>query len=118
MGDISKDFNRSEFACRCGCGFDTVDCETIVVVQKLRDYYNAKIRIDSGCRCEARNRIVGGERASKHMQGRACDVVVIGVHPFDVYAYLDNCYPDKYGIGKYNTFTHIDTRTIKARWQK
>jgi hypothetical protein len=22
MGDIGKYFNRSEFACKCGCGFD------------------------------------------------------------------------------------------------
>ena len=25
-------------------------------------------------------------------------------------------YPDKYGIGMYSSFTHIDTRRTKARW--
>ena len=25
MGDLSENFSRSEFECKCGCGFATVD---------------------------------------------------------------------------------------------
>ena len=25
MGDLTKNFSRSEFACKCGCGFDDID---------------------------------------------------------------------------------------------
>jgi hypothetical protein len=33
-----------------------------------------------------------------------------------IYAYLCAKYPNKYGIGSYKSFTHVDTRAIRARW--
>jgi hypothetical protein len=50
------------------------------------------------------------------MKPRAADIVVRGKTPREVYEYLDERYPNKYGIGSYETFTHIDTRVKKARW--
>ncbi|MBR3569238.1 MAG: hypothetical protein IKN96_00345 [Oscillibacter sp.] len=44
------------------------------------------------------------------------NISVKGVPPEKVYAYLTGKYPNKYGIGKYQTFTHIDVRPSKARW--
>jgi len=41
MGDISPWFNRAEFACNCGCGFDTVDSDTLTVLEEVREYFNA-----------------------------------------------------------------------------
>ena len=35
----SKYFSRSEFACRCGCGFDTVDAELLQILEKLRKHF-------------------------------------------------------------------------------
>jgi uncharacterized protein YcbK (DUF882 family) len=53
---------------------------------------------------------------SQHIKGRAADIAVKGKTPKEVYEYLDERYPNKYGIGSYEMFTHIDTRINKARW--
>jgi len=109
-------FSRSEFACKCGCGFDTVDAELLAVLHRLRAHYGAPITIHSGCRCRAYNKRVGGAKRSQHMRARAADITVAGRVPSDVADLLDSWYPDDYGLGRYNTFTHIDTRAKRARW--
>jgi len=110
-------FSRSEFACKCGCGFDTVDAELLVVLRDLKSYYDgAIVRIGSACRCETHNAKEGGASDSMHLVGKAADVVVVGVDPDEVYDYLDRKYSDKYGVGRYVSFTHIDPRYEKGRW--
>lgn len=117
MGDLTRDFSRSEFACKCGCGFDTVDAELILVLQDVRNHFESPISINSGCRCEAYNKKVGGSQNSQHKLGRAADIAVKDYPPESVQHYLEGKYPGSYGIGRYNTFTHIDTRSNgPARW--
>lgn len=117
MGDLSKHFNRAEFACKDGCGRDTIDHETLLVLEDLRKHFDAPVRISSGYRCPARNKAVGGSPGSQHLYGRAADVTVDGAKPSEVADYLDHKYPGRYGIGRYATFTHLDTRTGSgARW--
>jgi len=116
MGDISENFNRSEFACKCSCGFDDVSAGLVAAVQEIRDHFQSPIKINSSCRCKEHNKSVGGARKSKHLEGIAADVVVIGIEPSVVHRYLLDKYPNDHGIGKYNTFTHLDVRTSKARW--
>ncbi len=113
---VSEHFNREEFACKCGCGFDTADIETVEVLEQVRKFFDAPVTISSACRCELHNKREGGSSKSMHLQGRACDIVVKDISPLLVYAYLDGRYKDKYGLGKYDTFTHVDTRPTKARW--
>ncbi|WP_417842012.1 D-Ala-D-Ala carboxypeptidase family metallohydrolase [Terasakiella sp.] len=114
---LSPNFYRHEFACNCGCGFDTVDAELVVVVQDIRDHFGVPVSFNSACRCPAHNAAEGGAEHSLHLYARAADVVVKGVMPSKVHEYLIAKYPDRYGIGKYRTFTHIDTRTNgPARW--
>ena len=60
MGDLSKNFSRSEYICRCGCGFDAVDVELIKVMQELRDHYQSPITITGGNRCCFYNNITLG----------------------------------------------------------
>ena len=116
MGDISKHFSRYEFACKCGCGYDTVDAELITVLEDVRAYYDRPVTINSGCRCEKHNGNIGGGKKSQHLTGRAADIRVKGIDPAVVYRYLELKYIGKYGIGGYREFTHIDTRRKKARW--
>lgn len=116
MGDLSFHFSRSEFACRCGCGFDTVDHELIGVLEALRDRFGATVSINSGCRCATHNQAEGGSPKSQHLLGKAADVVVTGVLADKVADYLESAYPDKYGIGRYKGRTHIDVRAAKSRW--
>ncbi len=117
MGDISKNFNRSEMSCKCRCGFETADIELIEVLEVVRDWCEgAPVRITSGCRCATYNKQIGGSEHSKHKLGIAADIIVHGVEPKEVYNILDGQYPSKFGIGSYKTFTHIDVRPSKARW--
>ena len=115
--ELSDNFSREEFKCKCGnCNFDTVDYELVVVLEAMRNHFEQPITINSACRCARHNASVGGAPGSKHLYGIAADVVVKNILPEDVYAYLIRAYPDKYGIGCYNSFTHIDVRNSKARW--
>ncbi len=114
---LSKNLSRKEFRCNCGeCDYDTVDAELVTVVQDLRDHFNASVKVTSGNRCPAYNKTVGGAKNSYHPRGRAADVQVSGVSPDEVHAYLIDKYYSQYGIGRYKTFTHIDTRSSMARW--
>ena len=116
MGDLSPHFNREEFQCKCGCGQDVVDAERIVVLEDVREYFNKPITINSGNRCGEYNKSIGGSIHSQHLRSKAADIVVKDVAPAAVYTYLSYQYPNKYGLGSYTTFIHIDVRGGEARW--
>ena len=115
---ISKHFNREEFTCKCGCGQDTVDKVLIDVLEDVREHFAVPVIITNGNRCSKHNAEVGGVKDSQHTKGRAADIQVKGIHSDKVYEYIDSKYPDTLGVGKYTTFTHIDSRDNKARWTK
>lgn len=116
MGDLSPNFSRIEFECRCGCGFDTIDAETLVVLEAVRQRFNAPVTITSGARCPVHNKAVGGSQNSQHLYGRAADFIVADVPSSRVADWLEQTWPSQYGIGRYDGWTHIDTRADKARW--
>ena len=109
-------FKKEEFACKCGCGYNTINKDLLWLLNDLRDHYGVPITINSGCRCISHNKNVGGGKKSQHLLGNATDIVVEGVDAHSVYNYLDEQYPHILGLGKYNTFTHIDIRSKRARW--
>ena len=112
----SEHFERVEFACKCGCGFDTADFELVRALDYLRNHFDARVTITSGCRCEKHNRAVGGSRNSQHLAGRAADIVVDGIPPELVAELAEQI--EFGGIGRYEKFTHVDTRTGRARWSE
>lgn len=115
-GYLSKNFKESEFACRhCGkLPSQGMDKRLIETLQKIRDYVCAPITINSGYRCPTHNKNVGGAANSQHLHGMAADFVVKGMAPSEVYKALDPLWDG--GLGRYNSFTHIDTRPNRARW--
>ena len=119
MGDLTTHFNRAEFVCPCGCGFGTnpgeISHRLLAVLEVLRDLLKAPIRITSGLRCHVKNRAVGGVVNSQHMRGTAADIRVVGVAPERVQEEADRLLPLG-GVGRYKTFTHIDVRGHRARW--
>ncbi len=139
MGDLTKNISRHELRCNgtdCdgegnNCGIDTMDWETIEVVQDCCDYFATLLgfgrvfcTITSAARCMNHNNRpmseggAGSNENSQHPLYRAIDFRIRGVAPSTIYNYLDKKYPGKYGIGRYTTFTHIDTRTNgPARWR-
>ena len=131
MGDLSENFSRSEFACTCGCGFDTVDVELIEALEGCRRYFaetleqDVYIQITGPNRCREHNMEVGGALLSQHVFARAVDHKVFieenndPISPEDVYEYYDHFYPNKFGLGLYSNRVHFDTRSGNAaRWDK
>ena len=122
MGDMSTNFSRYEFACKCGCGGDTMDAATLEAGEAIREHFNARVTVTSAYRCFEYNRIPvseggpGSNDASQHPRGRAMDIVVEGIPASRVAEYAETVLLLG-GVGRYNTFTHIDTRTNgPARW--
>ena len=124
---LTKNFNREEFDCKCGCEMpSSVFYEVELLAEELqviRDHFKAPIQINSAYRCTSHNRSIGGVKNSQHILGKASDIVVKGFTSDEVANELevmlqDDClFPFHLGgIGKYNTFTHVDTRPDKARW--
>lgn len=111
---ISKHFYRGEFACKCGCGFDTVDAELLRTLETVRFHFGQPVTINSGCRCPEHNKAIGGSPRSQHLLGRAADFVVKDVSPQEVQKFLKD---HKGGLGEYETFTHVDSRGWKARFK-
>ena len=145
MGDISPRFSRREFACKDGCGFDTVDIELVNNLESLADNFlaqeqdhadpskNAKqviVHINSGNRCAEYDRALKIKNAQK-----------AGIPFIDKpsksqhrrYLYpggerkkidddliadeLEMIYVARHGIGRYKGRTHYDIRANgPARW--
>lgn len=116
MGDLSRHFNRNEFSCKCGCGKDTIDFELVMVLEHIRSHFNTPVYINSGARCVTHNKLIGGSRNSQHVKCKAADIAVKNHSPAEVYDFLESEYPDKYGLGLYDGFVHVDVRRGKARW--
>lgn len=78
---LARNFNISEFACKCDCGFDEIDPILVVQIQRFRDLLwistgvEIPIKVTSGCRCEKHNADIGGASHSSHLAGMAADIV-------------------------------------------
>jgi uncharacterized protein YcbK (DUF882 family) len=118
MTRLSEHFSSQEFACKCGCGSDGIDPSMIVLLEWLRAEMGGRaVAVNSGVRCPAYNAQIGGAFNSQHLFGRAADVVVSGVSPDVVADFFDDCgVSDQIGLGRYDTFTHVDVRGTRARW--
>lgn len=112
-------FKRREFACKCGkCGGFPVepDEELVEVLVKIRTYFGKPVHVNSGIRCATHNANVGGATQSQHLKGTAADITVEGVEPSRVATYAETLLPKTGGIGRYSTFTHVDVRKNRSRW--
>jgi uncharacterized protein YcbK (DUF882 family) len=115
---LSTYFRRQEFACKCGCGFDTIDAGLIRILEAVRREFHTPVYINSACRCEAHNKVVGGSPTSQHVKGRAADIRVPGRTSSEVAKFVEEFMDGEGGIGVYETFVHVDSRTEgPARWK-
>ena len=116
---ISRNFDRSEFACKCGCGQDTVDADLLDMLETLRRRFGQPITITSGNRCAEYNAKIGGAKNSQHLYGRAADIVVKDVTPKEIYNALNAYLHNRCGLGLYSGWVHVDTRTgVMSRWDE
>lgn len=118
--DGIKHFKRDEFKCKCGkyCnGFPAEpDMKLLTLLEKIREHFDSPVTITSGVRCKTHNTNCGGASGSQHLKGTAADIKVKGVSPEKVAAYAETLLSGTGGIGRYKTFTHVDVRSNKSRW--
>ena len=113
---LSANFKVKEFACTDGSDPLFIDTELVNVLQKIRNHFGKAVTITSAYRTPGKNKAVCGTTYSQHLYGMAADIKVLGVTPKKVAAYAEELLPGTGGIGIYSTFTHIDVRVTKARW--
>lgn len=114
--NLSTNFKVKEFKCNDGSDVVFVAPELVQILQSIRNHFGKAITINSGYRTPTYNKKVGGSSNSQHCLGTACDIVVKGVTPKQVATYAETLLKNRGGIGIYPTFTHIDVRESKARW--
>lgn len=113
---LSTNFRVREFACKDGSDPVFIDTELVSTLQKIREHFGMPVTITSAYRTPTRNKVVGGTAYSQHLYGKAADIKIKGVSPENVAQYAEKLLPNRGGIGVYNTFTHIDVRSVKSRW--
>ena len=113
---ISKNFRVREFRCQDGSDVVFIESDLVDILQKIRDHFGKAVTITSAFRTASHNNKVGGATYSQHCYGKAADIKVSGVAPSKVAEYVETLMPNTGGIGRYSTFTHVDVRTTKSRW--
>ncbi len=114
---LSPHFRAREFDC-CGkgcCAETKIDEALVSYLEQIRQHFGKPLYIGAGYRCEAYNKTVPNAASqSKHLYGMAADVKMDGVDPLEIARYAEAI--GVKGIGHYDTFVHIDTRTDKSFW--
>ncbi len=128
MGDISRHFSRSEFACRKGegpcpyCGGkvppDSVLLPLTAKLEQLRIALgNKPIRINSAYRCKERNaELADAAPTSQHLTGNAVDIAIDGGREACISAAIQAARVGFNGIGvdvRNYRYIHVDMRYKK-----
>jgi len=124
---LTNNFTKSEFDCKSGeeMPLDVLENVKLLAIQlqKIREYVGKPIRINSAYRSEAHNEAIGGVKTSQHILGKAADITIDTFTPDEVVSIIENMLTNEMlggfyigGLGSYNTFTHVDIRDKKARW--
>lgn len=107
-------FQRSEFACRCGCGRNEIPDDFIHDMDDLREACGFPLVINSGWRCENHPKELAKDRPGQHNRA-AADVRAVNGH--QLYIIQENAYALGFrGVAAGKGFVHIDTRSTKTSW--
>lgn len=116
---LTPNFYRDEFACRCGCGSDSISLLLVNRLQQVRDEIGHPIKITSGCRCSAHNEAEGGNAFSAHLSGHAADISCTHSHKrMTLLPVLCKMFRR---VGPKDSFIHVDidfTKDQDVLWMK
>jgi zinc D-Ala-D-Ala carboxypeptidase len=122
-----RNFNRSEFACKCGTAPETADLmnpRLVFALDSLRALVGRPFIINSAYRTEAWNKLQKGAPASAHLEGLAVDIKTSAGGNFRKFTDLEKkdllLYARKLGftgIGISPSFVHLDMRARHASWR-
>ena len=115
-GAVSANFKVREFACRDGSDAVKISDDLVALLQQIRDHFGRAVNINSAYRTQAWNTKQGGAPKSQHLLGTAADIRIAGVTPLEVARYAEFLQPKAGGIGVYQSFTHVDVRAKRTRW--
>jgi hypothetical protein len=101
----------------CGCGCVAPDWvirnleQVCHQADKIREQLGSPVSVNSGYRCKAYNKSIGGALFSQHCKGTALDLNVnfSGAWALAIWNIATRI-PGIGGVGIYDTFCHIDTR--------
>lgn len=113
---IAKNFRAREFDCQgVGCCSSTlVDEKLVQYLQQIRDHFGKPVHL-TAYRCKTHNASTPNAAPnSYHIYGQAADFHINGVTPEEIAKYAESI--GVKGIGLYEDFVHIDTRTSKSFW--
>ena len=102
---------RADFECPC-CAANHINNAVVSLVQTIETQLGSAVNVNSGYRCAAHNRTVGGAPNSQHLRGNAADITSRDAARrnalFNICLRMWNNNQIG-GLGIYNTFRHVDT---------
>ena len=118
-----KNFTEEELACKgtdCCGGENKCQDHLVEKLQQLRDEVGFPIRISSGYRCGAHNRVIGGHPTSSHCEGLAIDALVSGQRALELVAAAIRLDFEGVGISQKSSshnkrFVHLDVKQTAGR---
>lgn len=111
MTYVPRHFTLDEFACKCGrpeCDAPPPTDDLLRLLDLMREFLGRPVVIKSGSRCAEHNRNEGGRPRSRHLAGKAADILVSSsAERFAVVDAAFACGVVRIGIA--NSFVHVDT---------
>jgi len=118
---LTEHFKATEFACKCKArglakdatwcqGQEWVDLRLVEQLEVLRARLGRPIYVVSGCRCPRYNQLVGGAPLSQHVRGKAADIQVAEMTPYELA--LEAVKVGFPSVATYDTFVHVDIREM------
>ena len=113
---LSKNFKVREFQCKDGTDEILIDMQLVRYLQQIRDWAGGSITVSSGYRTPSHNKKVGGSSTSKHMLGKAADIICSTKTPLELAKKAEQLGVPGIEWNPVKHYTHIDTRTGNNWW--
>ena len=110
-----KHFKPKEMQCKDESEEMLISSELMLLLEDIREHFDAPVKINSGYRTPYWNEKVDGAKNSYHCKGMAADIVVKGQSTKDVAKYASERLGDRGGVIRYGNFVHVDVRAKKYR---